>query len=296
MEKELAALKAELAEANRNTEFWKNIGRLYEELRDIIDGGSESMTHEDAVKELNALKAELAETNGFLEASRDMVFKLELDFDRLSEALETEKRFTSRYNELQERWDYYQEFCRTHGAHSIGQLVVQRDEAKQELAALKDIARCYEELRSIIDGGSESMTHEDAVEALKAQPAQSEPVAYAIRSYGVMEMMYSDRNEAEFQASEYPIDAKAEVVDLYTTPQPSAEVERLTQLMNIYKDAAEENERDAARWRKAKSLCGIFAGWWQIQIRAIEKSSDCERDFEAAIDEAIDEAMKKGGA
>ncbi len=56
-----------------------------------------------------------------------------------------------------------------------------------EIARLKDTARCYEELRSIIDGGSESMTHEDAVEALsscltntQAQPAQSEPVANEI--------------------------------------------------------------------------------------------------------------------
>ena len=43
---------------------------------------------------------------------------------------------------------------------------------KAELAMRKDICVKYEELRSIIDGGSESMTHEDAVEALKAQPAQ----------------------------------------------------------------------------------------------------------------------------
>jgi len=43
---------------------------------------------------------------------------------------------------------------------------------------MKDIAKLYEELRSIIDGGSESFTHEDAVQYLKdklAQPEQ-EPV------------------------------------------------------------------------------------------------------------------------
>jgi len=43
---------------------------------------------------------------------------------------------------------------------------------------MKDIAKLYEELRSIIDGGSESFTHEDAVQYLKdklEQPEQ-EPV------------------------------------------------------------------------------------------------------------------------
>lgn len=34
----------------------KTIEQLYEELRAAIDGGSESMTHEDAVEEVNALK------------------------------------------------------------------------------------------------------------------------------------------------------------------------------------------------------------------------------------------------
>lgn len=34
----------------------KTIEQLYEELRTVIDGGSESMTHEDAVEEVKALK------------------------------------------------------------------------------------------------------------------------------------------------------------------------------------------------------------------------------------------------
>jgi len=45
---------------------------------------------------------------------------------------------------------------------------------------MTDIAKLYEELRSIIDGGSESFTHEDAVQYLKdklAQPEQ-EPLEY----------------------------------------------------------------------------------------------------------------------
>jgi hypothetical protein len=46
------------------------------------------------------------------------------------------------------------------------------------------IERAYEELRAIIDGGSESFTHEDAVQYLKdklAQPEQ-EPVAWLYKS------------------------------------------------------------------------------------------------------------------
>lgn len=39
---------------------------------------------------------------------------------------------------------------------------------------MKDIAKLYEELRSIIDGGSESFTHEDAVQYLKDKLAQPE--------------------------------------------------------------------------------------------------------------------------
>jgi hypothetical protein len=34
----------------------KTIEQFYEELRAVIDGGSESMTHEDAIEEVNALK------------------------------------------------------------------------------------------------------------------------------------------------------------------------------------------------------------------------------------------------
>lgn len=34
----------------------KTIEQFYEELRAVIDGGSESMTHEDAIEEVKALK------------------------------------------------------------------------------------------------------------------------------------------------------------------------------------------------------------------------------------------------
>lgn len=36
----------------------KTIEQLYEELRAVIDGSSESMTHEDAIEEVKALKEE----------------------------------------------------------------------------------------------------------------------------------------------------------------------------------------------------------------------------------------------
>lgn len=41
-------------------------------------------------------------------------------------------------------------------------------------AVKKTIEQCYEELREIIDGGSESFTHEDAVQYLKDKLAQPE--------------------------------------------------------------------------------------------------------------------------
>ena len=47
----------------------------------------------------------------------------------------------------------------------------------------KTTEQLYEELRAVIDGGSESMTHEDAIEevkALKEQHERREPIAYAI--------------------------------------------------------------------------------------------------------------------
>ena len=48
-----------------------------------------------------------------------------------------------------------------------------------------------------------------------------EPVAFAVESYGVMELMYSDADEAEFQATQYPIEAKAKVIPLYAHPAPA---------------------------------------------------------------------------
>ncbi len=42
-----------------------------------------------------------------------------------------------------------------------------RATAIQWLDTLDNIASCYEELRQIIDGGSESMTHEDAVQEVR---------------------------------------------------------------------------------------------------------------------------------
>lgn len=53
---------------------------------------------------------------------------------------------------------------------------------EEALAQPDNTAKLYEELRSIIDGGSESFTHDDAVQYLKdklAQPEQ-EPVAWAM--------------------------------------------------------------------------------------------------------------------
>jgi len=55
------------------------------------------------------------------------------------------------------------------------------DEVREALATmqaklehLQDIARCYEELRKATDGGSESMTHEDAVDSVKHLQAKLE--------------------------------------------------------------------------------------------------------------------------
>lgn len=53
------------------------------------------------------------------------------------------------------------------------------DEAADEIERFRDTARLYEELRSVIDGGSESMTHKDAiaeVEYLQSRVAELEDV------------------------------------------------------------------------------------------------------------------------
>lgn len=48
---------------------------------------------------------------------------------------------------------------------------------------MTDIAKLYEELRAIIDGGSESFTHEDAVQYLKDKLAQQEQEEYLSKAY-----------------------------------------------------------------------------------------------------------------
>lgn len=49
----------------------------------------------------------------------------------------------NRHQELQSKWDHFQRLCRDHGAHGIGDLIVQRDALKQQrdelLAALEKI-------------------------------------------------------------------------------------------------------------------------------------------------------------
>ncbi len=51
-------------------------------------------------------------------------------------------------DELQARWDYYQKFCRSHGAESITQLVVQRDEL---LTTSKALLEHMQKIESGID-------------------------------------------------------------------------------------------------------------------------------------------------
>ena len=75
----------------------------------------------------------------------------------------------------------------------------------------KTTEQLYEELRAVIDGGSASMTHEDAVEevnALKGQHERREPIAYAvydIKRGGSRSLIWADQytpkgDPAQFRA------------------------------------------------------------------------------------------------
>ena len=60
----------------------------------------------------------------------------------------------------------------------------------------KTIEQLYEELRAVIDGGSESMTHEDAIEEVKAlkEPAVSAPARIIVAVYsGCVRSICGDR-------------------------------------------------------------------------------------------------------
>ena len=43
------------------------------------------------------------------------------------------------YNDLKEKWDYYQSLCKAHGANGITELIVQRDDYAKQLKELKEI-------------------------------------------------------------------------------------------------------------------------------------------------------------
>lgn len=83
---------------------------------------------------------------------------------------------------------------------------------------MSDIERCYEELRRVIDGGSESMTHADALATVKIwskwTAPSAEPVAWRIA--GRFGWTYQE---------EPPYDAQQGRVaePLYLHPAPSAE-------------------------------------------------------------------------
>ena len=67
------------------------------------------------------------------------------------------KQVKQQRDELQAKWDYYQEFCKAHGATSITDLVVQRDELVNVLEQIggansAQVAPVYSELaRAAID-------------------------------------------------------------------------------------------------------------------------------------------------
>jgi hypothetical protein len=181
--------------------------------------------------------------------------------------------------------------------------------ALAEIERLKDIARCYEELRSIIDGGSESMTHEDAVRALKAQPAQSEPVAYVLTTT-------SGKRYLEWAGS---IDARDLNVasPLYAAPQPAQSEPVASRKVigwrteNFLWETADIEK--ARNWEPNIGVLPIYAGDENTMLTTPQPSAEVERipdlmpvilwlengcdPKEAAKELRIyDEAMKKGGA
>jgi len=118
------------------------------------------------------------------------------------------------------------------------------------------IERAYEELRAIIDGGSESFTHEDAVQYLKdklAQPEQ-EPVAWMLEGWGPDCGPYFEI----YRNDEMGWRDKKEWTPLYTTPPQRTWVgmtpeETLNWLAQQHFDQCHE-ERPIQDWiRKMKS-------------------------------------------
>ena len=73
----------------------------------------------------------------------------------------------------------------------------------------KTIEQLYEELRAVIDGGSESMTHEGAIEevkALKEQHELREPIAYAIydiKRGGSRSLVWADQYTPEGDPTQF---------------------------------------------------------------------------------------------
>jgi hypothetical protein len=52
------------------------------------------------------------------------------------------KWLVDRNQQLQDQWDHFQRLCREHGAHGIGDMIVQRDALREQVAVLRDALWC----------------------------------------------------------------------------------------------------------------------------------------------------------
>ncbi len=240
----------------------KDIARCYEELRSIIDGGSESMTHEDAVE---ALKASLAELADERECRKEADKAVNRYYDlcqilkaALAEAQNNDCITMGYLSEIRNALGFDGDFpalvehCKS----------LKAQPAQSEPAAWdKFKAKADEVFGWVVGLGG----YEDAVKSLyllhtTQQPAQSEPVAYIDESIRIK--WFIDHDKA----------SKLIGTKLYATPQPSAEV-----------------ERDAARYRWLLDQIYIDDEL-RLRIANVYVLKD------ESLDSAIAEAMKNGGA
>ena len=68
------------------------------------------------------------------------------------------ERLRKDYDDLKQKWDYYQDLCKLHGANGITELIVQRDDYAKQLKELQEFVakdgytKKLQELKELLDG------------------------------------------------------------------------------------------------------------------------------------------------
>ena len=153
------------------------------------------------------------------------------------------------------------------------------DEAADEIERLRPVAARYEELRSIIDGGSESMTHKDAIAEVKylqsrvaeLEAARGEPVAWQYKvtcdGKGFVDWKAWEQEERPAKIGRWDAEYRA----LYTAPPaPAVDVNSISD-DRIKKGLMAFYGADAVN--KADSLAGAILDM-RAALRAIFNTKD----------------------